>query len=431
MNFTSNQNSTKVDQFSKPEICGKCHIEIYNQWKGSMHNKAFYDPIWQAVTKLFSNDLLTEEQVLVMKSCIKCHTPLGYFSGSILSPKDDYSKLDELPSQGVFCNWCHSINEAEHIGDAVYKMDSTDIKSELSRMLGPFKDSYTEAHPSKYSEFHTKSEFCGLCHNVTHAKNKFKLENTYEEWKNSPYNTGDPRTSIHCQDCHMRQKPGIPVTGKTKMPDNPGKAAKDGPDRKHIWTHYFIGANALVPKLLGSEVHSDMAIEKLTNAAALEIIREGEYSKNKHAKINIKVINSGAGHYLPTGITELRQMWLDIKITDGENKIIFRSGTLDDNGKISENAVIYNTVFGDAKDNPVLNIAIAEKILLDYRIPPKGYVIEKYGFSIPLDAVSPLKIEAILKYRSISQDLIKRLLKDNTPVIPVIDMTRDYEEISF
>ena len=219
------------------------------------------------------------------------------------------------------------------LADAGYEVEAGGGEDNPSTMLGPFKDSDSPYHPTKYSELHTKSDFCGLCHNVSHAGNHMPIEQTYNEWKNSPYNTGKPETTVHCQDCHMRQKPGIPSTGKTKRPDNPGKACDMGPDREHIWTHYFVGGNAIVTKLLGSEMHAQMAVERLQNAADLELIKDSSYRKNALSRIRVKVINSGAGHYLPTGLTEVRQMWLDVKITDAKGKILLRSGGLDEKGR--------------------------------------------------------------------------------------------------
>lgn len=419
----------RVNQFIEPSVCAECHSEKYKQWSGSMHSKAFIDPLWRAATKLFYKQASKKEEFLEMRACVKCHTPLGFRSYSITSPEDDYDKLAQLPAQGIFCNWCHNINEVKHIGDAGYEVDAGGGVDDPSTMLGPLKDATSDFHPVKYSELHTKSEFCGLCHNVSHVVNKKQFEATYDEWKNSPYNTGNPETTVNCQDCHMRQRPGVPSTGKTERPDNPGKAADSGPDRKHIWTHYFVGGNAIITKLLGSEVNAKMAVERLQNAADLEIIKSGSYKKGGLANIKIKVTNSGAGHYLPTGLTQVRQMWLDVKITDAKGKTIFRSGTLDKNGTIDENAVIYHTQLGNEKGEPVINFALADRILYDYRIPPKGYIIEKYVFNVPSDAVSPLKIEATLKYRSISQSLANTLLRDKTPEIPVIDMVSTAEKI--
>jgi cytochrome c1 len=421
----------RVNQFIDPSVCSGCHSEKFKQWNGSMHSKAFYDPLWRKATKLFFKEAVSKDEVLEMKACVKCHTPLGFRSYLISSPGDDYDKLAHLPAQGIFCNWCHNINEVKHIGDAGYEVAPGSGEEEPSTMLGPLKDATSDFHPSKYSELHTKSEFCGLCHNVSHASNKLPLEQTFDEWRNSPYNTGNPETTVNCQDCHMRQKPGFPSTGKTERPENPGKSADNGPLRKHTWTHYFIGANAIATKLQGSDVHAQMAIERLKHAADLELIKSSSYKKGGLSSIEIKVINSGAGHYLPTGLTEVRQMWLSVAITDAKGKTIFRSGSLDKNGSIDDGAVIYYTQLGNIKGEPVLNVALADRILYDHRIPPKGYLIEKYAFQIPSDAVSPFTVEAALKYRSVSQSLAKTLLGDRAPNIPVVEMVHLAEKIEF
>lgn len=422
-------NPVTVEQFIEPEICGECHEEIYEQWNGSMHSKAFVDPLWRAATKLFFKEAEGEDEILEMKSCVKCHTPLGFRSNTITSPGEDYESVTGLPAEGIFCNWCHNISLLKHIGDAGYEVDPGGGEDDPSTMLGPFKDAESPFHPSKYSELHTRSEFCGLCHNVSHAVNNLPIEATYDEWKNSPYNTGDPLTSVHCQDCHMRQRPGIPATGKTERPDNPGTACVMGPEREHIWTHYFVGGNSIVTKLLGSELHADMAVQRLKHAADLEIVRAGKYRKNEKASLKVKVINSGAGHYLPTGLTEVRQMWLDVKITDAQGKVLLHSGALDKDQNIVGDAVIYHTVFGDKNGQPVLNVAKAAQILSDYRVPPKGHVTEEYSFFIPLEAVSPVKVEAELKYRSIAPSLARTLLGDKAPEVPSVVMTSTTEEL--
>ncbi len=430
-NEVFNFKKVSVKQFIDPAVCAKCHSEKFEQWNGSMHSKAFTDPLWRAATKTFFKEAVDPKEILEMKACVKCHTPLGFRAYHIASPGDDYDKLAALPAQGIFCNWCHNIDEVKHIGDAGYEVAPGNGEDEPSTMLGPLKDASSDFHPVKYSELHTKSDFCGLCHNVSHATNNLPFEQTYDEWKKSPYNTGNPATTVHCQDCHMRQKPGVPATGKTARPDNPGKAADDGPSRKHINTHYFVGANALITKQDKSGIHAKMAVERLQNAADLELIKSDAYLKNGLSQIRVKVINSGAGHYLPTGIIELRQMWLVMRITDKNGKSVFRSGHLDAKGNIDKSAVLFTTQLGNHKGEPVINIALADRVLYDHRVPPKGYLIEKYAFQIPSDAVSPLKVEATLKYRSASQSFANRLLGDSAVEIPVIDMVHKADTILF
>lgn len=227
----------------------------------------------------------------------------------------------------------------------------------------------------------------------------------------------------------MRQRPGIPATGKTERPDNPGRASDSGPEREHIWTHYFVGGNALVTKLLGGEVNAKLAVERLQNAADLEIIKAGSYRKKALSEIRVKVLNTGAGHYLPTGLTEVRQMWLDFKVRDSRNRVIFRSGDLDENGNIRSGAVVFQTILGNNMGDPVVNVAMADRVLYDHRIPPKGYSLETYSFIIPEDAVFPLKVDVTLKYRSASPGLAKTLLGESAPEIPVIDMVSSSDVI--
>jgi len=134
----------RVGQFVEPSVCGNCHSEIFKQWSGSMHSKAFADPLWRAATKMFMKEATTKEEKIEMKACVKCHTPLGFRSYSIISPDDDYEKLAALPAQGIFCNWCHNISEVKHLGDAGYEVEPGGGKDDPSTMLGPFKDSYSD-----------------------------------------------------------------------------------------------------------------------------------------------------------------------------------------------------------------------------------------------------------------------------------------------
>lgn len=412
----------EVSQFLEPDVCAACHEEIYMQWTGSMHNRSFLDPLWRAATKFFYAETKTPGEILESRMCIKCHVPLGFRSLLIKTPEDDFDKLPELAKAGIFCNWCHNISEVKSLGNADYEVSPGGGKDNPSTMLGPFDDAMSSFHPTKFSELHTRSEFCALCHNVSHAANLTPIERTYDEWKGSPYNTGDPATTVHCQDCHMRQTPTVPATGKTERPDNPGFACDGGPKRPHVSTHYLVGGNTLVGKGFSDEIHVKMATDRLKNAADIEIIKSGRYRINSMANIKVKVTNSGAGHYLPTGMTEIREMWLEVRVVDKVGRLIFHSGYVDDNGDMDPDAVMYHTVLGNSKGEPTMNIARADRVLLDHRIPPKGYAVENYSFFIPGYAHDPLRIEVTLRYRSCSQSFANTLLGEGATKIPVVDM---------
>lgn len=100
-------------------------------------------------------------------------------------------------------------------------------------------------------EFFTKSEFCATCHQFPDdwpAINGKLLENTYAEWKASPY----PAQGVECQTCHM-------------------------PGRNHLWRG----------------IH-----DKDTTLGGLTI----DLSRDDDG-FELSVENSGVGHMFPTYVT--------------------------------------------------------------------------------------------------------------------------------
>jgi hypothetical protein len=248
---------------------------------------------------------------------------------------------------------------------------------------------------------------CGTCHDVRHVVFGTRLENTYEEWKASKYK----KEGVQCQDCHMYQRKGIPGTGSTERPLNPGQASADGPDRKHIFTHYFIGGNTLLPTINKDKPQKEMAEERLKNAAVISV---GAFEGDS---ILIRILNNGAGHYIPTGLTHVRQVWLRVIVRDDKGKIVFSSGIVDSNGKITGKPTIYETVFGDGKGNPTSNIAQARELLYDNRLKPGEEKIEKINIG---NVTGKLTVEAALLYRGLDQSIansIPELKKIKVPVV--------------
>ena len=417
------------ERFFGPEACGGCHIDIINQWKGSMMANAWNDPIFISVYKSYIKDAKTEAEKAEVAMCSRCHTPSGY-SGNQMGRYFE-GELPATDKNGVFCDVCHSVQASAGVGNGAFILSPGDAsKGEFGTKYGPRKDSVSPAHKTHYSELHTRSELCGMCHDVGHAHNIMPIENTYTEWRTSPYNTGDPKTSTHCQDCHMRQNPEHVATGSTDLPDTPGYAAPaflGSKKRDHIWQHYFIGGNFVVTSLLGNEQAAKMARDRLEHALTVEIFDDGKpLQRGKSNPLRVKVINSGAGHYLPTGLTYVREMWIHLKVTDAGGKILFESGFLNDKGDIEPTAVVYKTVLGEGgkERKPTFFLPAAVQVLHDKRIRPKGYSTEDFVFFLPADARGKVKIEAAVKYRSAPRSLVNAMLGKEAPVLPVFVMGR-------
>ena len=412
--------SFEVSRFISPDTCGGCHSEIYAQWENSMHGLAHKDPIYQKVAKFFLTGLTDPGEVEESESCVKCHTPVGVVTGFPKKTSDDWSKTPEIATRGVQCDFCHSAVSAEKMYNNGMVLSPGNGEADPGIKRGPIKDPVPEFHEAEFSEFHTQAGICGTCHNVKHVAFGTDLETTYDEWAAGPYNTDDPAKRVVCQECHMRQKPGLPATGSTPRPDNPGYASDIGPERDHVYTHYFVGANNFVPQQFGDAEKTAMATERLTHAATLALDTTGM----KKGRLNVTVTNTGAGHKLPTGLTNARQMWLEVTVkSKKDGKVLYASGVLNAEGHVAEGATVYHTIFGDGKGKPVNNIALAREILTDHRIPPGQAVTETFN----LPAKTPCKevvVSVRLQYRICSQKLLDLVLGKGALSVPVVTMAQ-------
>jgi nitrate/TMAO reductase-like tetraheme cytochrome c subunit len=367
--------------FTSAETCGGCHADIYEQWSETILSQAYRDPFYRARME----EAVRDTQGRLADFCIKCHSPIGVFAEEHLPI--DGSRMSAIAVRGVQCDFCHTISGIDGISNGGYLNTPGNVKR------GPFKDAVSPFHETVYSVLHTRSEICGICHDIYNPDNGLRLESTYFEWREGPYG----KQNITCQDCHMTPGPGV-----TKP--NPGQAAIGGPAREHIYTHHFVGANVLYG-------NRDLAIERLRAAAQLDISVPEKIESGKRATLDVTVRNVGAGHYLPTSLTYIRQMWLDVEVKDAAGQSLFRD------------RVMYNTILEDANGLHDGSVPAwrAESIYRDYRIPPAGQVTENFTFVTPLESRGQLSVTAVLNYRSADPQMTARY---NLPEFPIVEMTR-------
>jgi hypothetical protein len=176
----------------------------------------------------------------------------------------------------------------------------------------------------------------------------------------------------------------------------------------------------------------DMAVARLKAAADLEI--SPIYRDEELAEIKIRVKNIRAGHNLPTSLTNIRQMWLEITATDEKGNILMSSGAIDPEGQLPENARIFNS---DGMGND-FHFAVDPWVITAFSrhdtIPPKGFKDVYYGVTA-MDA-PVVKITAKLRYRQADQKIAEKLLSNvpedidlkavygltEVPILPVVDM---------
>ncbi len=425
---TADNRKLKTEDFEEARNCATCHPRQTKGWLGSMHSMAFKDPVFQAEWALAEKAMGGK----LMNHCGACHSPIGIATGTIkFDPslgKHGGFTAPKVAEEGVSCDVCHSVVRSNHAhsatgspGNASLVLDPGETK------LGPTKNVKSGGfHESQYSELHGKAEFCGNCHNIFHPFNQFPIEHTYDEWKASPYAQAD----IPCQDCHM-----VPVETAVRVA-NEMKRAKDlvshglggkastkaKQTRDLVHDHGFVGGNAVIAPALGfenAEEHRIEAIKRLQNVAEMEMdIKAG---KGGAHELRIKVINARAGHYLPTSLTFIRQIWLDVTVTDDKGRVLLRSGELGADNRFDDDTVVFGNKSVDKDGKPTVNpweIARFEEL---NTIPPKGHRYGKYALNLPTDS-NTFKVEAKLNYMSYDQAVADKLLGKGAVKVPMVEM---------
>lgn len=198
-----------------------------------------------------------------------------------------------------------------------------------------------------------------------------------------------------------------------------GRTTADAPERPDVHAHLFVGGNTNARLVgLGSE-HAAEAVRRLQSAVEMGV---GARAEGAGLAITVELTNVGAGHAIPTSITELRQVWIDLSVTDGAGREIFRSGAVDAEGRVDPQAVMYHSVLAD--ENGVVTYLPwrAAKMVAEKLLHPKETARETYTAALPDGAKGPFRVRAVLRYRSAPQEVLDALFGKGRLPIETVDM---------
>ena len=383
------------NDFKKPKKCGACHKEIYQEWQQSLMAQSFTHP-WDDVEyfKLALPHALKLEKVAGVKGgCIACHGPLAFLAGDIPpKPPGAGTRVNE----GVSCDICHSITGST-------EKDPFNFSFEISPgkvKYGTRHDAKTTFHDTQYSAFIQSAELCGTCHDEQSPYGAWVKE-TYREWKSGPYG----QKGFRCQDCHMYRAPG--------------KSVKTGKQRDDIAHHVF---------------HGPHFNNKLSGCVDLALyVSKPEVTRGSKVKIRAALFNGKVGHHFPSGSSEERMLWLEVKGTDrrgntfhlpvdkkgfsGEEYTIADSKAIayqavgeimevtgykgvSRDGNLPDGARIFRRPFFDPKGRmTICQWYTARNTDIDYRFRPLETKLETYTWSVPKDfSAQTVTITATLYY---------------------------------
>ena len=383
---------------ARPQECAACHTAAFESWQASGHARAATAPLYRARVKVASQN--TEADIPPL--CAGCHSPVGLLSGQIRTRWSWFGQesrpLDEAALSGVQCAVCHAIEAISGPGDGAYVLDPARLAA--STVTTGTAQSHPQMTPIFTDAIRVLSEpcvqpcsliaapeFCAVCHEGTSPAPGFRqaqptgtgglpVMTTFSEWQASRFNTGDPATTVTCQGCHFA----------------------DGR-------------------------HGELRPSDLQAAATVDLALEANGDGGISARVTIT--NSGAGHSLPTGATELQQFWLEVRATDAAGRELFRSGGVDAYGDPGEDAVTFGTVWLDGEGRPTERHWEAASVLRDQRIAAGEAFTATFAIPLPRDAQLPVRVQAALNYRAAAgylTGLMSIYVQEEIPPPPTIPM---------
>lgn len=298
----------------KAKVCGTCHREIYEEWKTSIHARAFEDPFFQAYWKKDKNIWV----------CLNCHTPLENQQPTLIKniPRGRVEKAVQEPNphydadyqkEAITCAACH-------VRDGI--------------IYGPFEDS-AAPHPTKFDPNFRTTQICYRCHNVLSGPAQFYNVGpcgTYAEYEGKFFMR---ERGFICQSCHM--------------PEIDRPVATDGPirrGRRHLWR----GGH-----------DPDM----IKQAVAVQIKADPSHPKpGDHVTFTLTLINAGAGHKIPTGDPD-RHFTIEFLVEDRAKQVIHQDTSTMGRWIMWQPAIV------ELYDNRLLPLASRE-YRFSYRLPAES-----------------------------------------------------------
>ena len=197
LTFLSLTANDKARKFASSEECKACHVQIYNEFTGSMHYNATpqKDPIHKAVW-----DKHPQNKKQNRYGCGKCHTPAADDLDKMMA-KGESAMPDAnnaTHQEAISCAYCHRIESIE-----LHKKSNVNVISkEEKKYFGTLKehmDSPFHAIVANENQIMQNGNVCVGCH--SHKMNSHGLNVCST-------NVANEMNGANCVSCHMPKVDG-------------------------------------------------------------------------------------------------------------------------------------------------------------------------------------------------------------------------------
>jgi predicted CXXCH cytochrome family protein len=274
---------------------------------------------------------------------------------------------------------------------------------------------------------------CLGCHDVTRtirAGGNADLEAASHDWtqdhkeraKASLEKLRDPK---FCGGCHQQFVAGtglLPAFSTLSEYEASGIASKcvdcHMPIVNQVADHRMVGGNVYAGQRIGDP--QLVADQK----AKLQSFMTITPKKNGNA-VDVDLFNHGSGHAFPTGVSDVREAWVEVQAKDASGTVLARIGGPAADGTIPPDAARLGTDLAK-EDGTVLlkhELTLATRITFDRRVMPRQHVT----VSVPLPATLPagtISLDAVLYYRNLRTTYYRAATGDPTSLPPETELAR-------
>ena len=320
-------------------FCGNCHKAEYAAWSKSVHAHAAEDPM-----VLFGVGI--EQRLLggqYSRLCAGCHDPVSARTGDVAF----------AAKRGVTCLGCHDVDREIRAGgngdlQAASHDWTTDHKARALASLDKLR----------------QPEFCGGCHQQFVPGTGLVAIGTLDEYHASQYAGGR-----RCIDCHMPKENGVA-------------------------DHHFPGGNVYLGQMFGDDALVKSQTANLSQAVSLQAQRVS-------GGVLVTVSNIGAGHGFPTGVTDIREPWVELQAKKADGSVVHIGGPNSDKDLLPPGAARLGIDIAKP-DGTILyehELSEASRIAFDVRVPAGE--AQALFVALPPTVTADMPLDAVLLYRNV------------------------------
>lgn len=466
---TSTGDFISADVLQNDQYCRECHETSHDTWADSMHRfSSFNNPVYLfSVRETRTVALERDGSVQAARFCAGCHDPVPFFSGAFDDPDFD-DENDPTAHAGVTCTVCHAIT---HVNSSKGNSDFTieepvhypfafsenPVLAWINRQLVKAKPSF---HQKTFLKpLHRTDQFCGACHKV-HIPvelNQYKWlrgQNHLDTYHLSGVSGHGAQSFYYpevaesnCNGCHM------PLVDPVADGLDFGARDFDDDGDLDVHDHLFPSANTAIPHMLGLgadvvERHEEFN-EGVMRVDLFGVRTGGKVDGELFAPIGADrmpalepdskylleavVRTVKMGHTFTQGTSDSNEVWLEVRVTDGDGTLVASSGLLDEEGAVDPEAHFGNVFMLDREGRRIdrRNVQDIFVPLYNHQIPPGAADVVHYGFRTPSEPAR-LTAHARLLFRKFDTDVMRHVLGDEfvTNDLPVMVLAEDAIELA-